>query len=196
MKLPVAIPKNFRYNIPNTKIGGSVMKLFVVVDMQKDFVDGALGTPEAEAIVAPAAEKLKQALAAGDTVVFTLDTHGADYLDTQEGKYLPVPHCIKGSAGWQLVPPLEALAQNCRRFEKPAFGSMELARFAAQEGFDAVELIGLCTDICVISNAMLLKAALPEAVISVDAACCAGVTPDSHRNALHAMKQCQIQVTE
>lgn len=170
------------------------MKLLVIVDMQKDFVDGALGTPEAVSIVPNVVKKVEQALAAGDTVVFTQDTHSEDYLSTQEGRNLPVPHCIRGSEGWRLVPPLEALAASCRIFEKPTFGSTQLAHFAAQEGFDAIELAGLCTDICVVSNALLLKAALPETEITLDPACCAGVTPASHLSALETMKMCQIKV--
>lgn len=170
------------------------MKLLVVVDMQNDFVTGALGTKEAEAIVPAVAEKVRAAVQAGTTVVFTQDTHGADYPETQEGRKLPVAHCIRGSKGWDLVPPLQPYQEGRRVFEKPAFGSLELADYAKGENFTEIEVIGLCTDICVISNVLLLKAALPEAEISVDAACCAGVTPESHRNALAAMSSCQVAI--
>lgn len=170
------------------------MKLLVVVDMQNDFVTGTLGTKEAVAVVPHVAEKVAEAVRAGDTVVFTQDTHGADYLDTQEGKNLPVVHCVKGTEGWSIIPQLQEYLPGRLCIEKPTFGSTGLAHYAAREGFDEIELIGLCTDICVISNAMVLKAALPEAKILVDSACCAGVTPGSHQNALEAMKMCQIGV--
>ena len=170
------------------------MKLLVVVDMQNDFVSGALGTREAEAIVPRVTAKVAAAVKAGDSIVFTQDTHGEDYLDTQEGRSLPVPHCVKGSEGWEIIPQLQAYVKGGQRMEKPAFGSMELAHYAARTGFEEIELVGLCTDICVISNAMLLKAALPEAEIAVDASCCAGVTPASHQNALEAMKMCQVRI--
>ena len=167
-------------------------RLLVVVDMQKDFIDGSLGTKEAQAIVPNVAEKIRKYQAAGDTVVFTLDTHGENYLDTREGKNLPVIHCIKNTPGWELDAALTDFEG--KRFEKPTFGSKDLAEWVSEQGFDAIELVGLCTDICVISNAMLVKAYLPEAEISVDASCCAGVTPQSHLNALEAMKMCQIEV--
>ena len=168
-------------------------KLLVVVDMQKDFIDGSLGTKEAAEIVPAAAAKIEQYLAAADTVVFTLDTHEENYLETQEGKKLPVLHCIRGSEGWMLDDSLAGYPG--KRFEKPAFGSMELADWARSQDFSGIELIGLCTDICVISNALLLKAALPETPIRVDASCCAGATPESHVNALKAMRSCQIDIT-
>ena len=167
-------------------------KLLVVVDMQNDFITGSLGTPEAQVIVPAVVQKVKDAIAAGDEVVFTLDTHGEDYLATQEGKRLPVVHCIKGTTGWQLESRLEGFA--LKRFEKPTFGSMEMARFAAEESYDEVELVGLCTDICVISNAMIVKAALPQARIVVDSHCTAGVSPQSHERSLEAMESCQIDV--
>lgn len=172
--------------------GCAMKRLLVVVDMQKDFIDGSLGTKEAQAIVPKVAEKIREYQAAGDEVVFTLDTHEENYPDTQEGKKLPVIHCIKNTAGWELDQALREFKG--KRFEKPSFGSKELAAWVAEEGFDGIELIGLCTDICVISNALLLKAYLPEAEITVDGSCCAGVTPQSHTNALEAMKMCQIQV--
>ena len=169
-------------------------KLLVVVDMQVDFVTGALGTEEARAIVPKVVEKVRSAIAAGTDVIFTQDTHGQDYLNTQEGRNLPVPHCIKGSEGWAVIPELREFTRGRMMVEKPTFGSVALGQAAAAMEYDEIELIGLCTDICVISNAMVLKANLPETPISVDAACCAGVTPASHLNALEAMKMCQIAV--
>lgn len=170
------------------------MRLLVVVDMQNDFIDGALGTREAQAIVPKVAEKIKNW---DGKIIFTRDTHFADYADTQEGKKLPVPHCIKGTFGWEISDRLEADG-DCVILDKPTFGSVELAESlksaAGAEEIEGIELVGLCTDICVISNALLLKAFYPEIPISVDAACCAGVTPESHRNALEAMKMCQIDV--
>lgn len=164
--------------------------LLVVVDMQKDFIDGALGTEEAQAIVPYVAEKIRSYEARGAEVVFTLDTHGEDYMDTMEGRKLPVKHCIRGTEGWRLCRELE----NCpgKRFEKNTFGSRELADYVAAGQYDSVELVGLCTDICVISNAMLIKAAVPDTPVKVDPACCAGVTPESHENALGAMAVCHI----
>jgi nicotinamidase-related amidase len=169
-------------------------KLLVVVDMQKDFVGGSLGTKEAACIVPKVAEKIEKALKEGWEVIFTKDTHGDDYLTTQEGKKLPVVHCIKGSDGWELIPELSQYEKQYPVVEKPGFGSKELAERVAKGGFEEAELIGLCTDICVISNALLLKAADPELVVRVDSACCAGVTPESHKNALEAMKMCQVIV--
>ncbi|MGI6094677.1 MAG: cysteine hydrolase family protein [Lachnospiraceae bacterium] len=169
-------------------------KLLVIVDMQKDFVDGALGTKEAQAIVEPVAEKIRREKANGAELVFTLDTHTEDYMNTQEGKHLPVIHCVKNTPGWMLTKRLQPLAEGERILEKPTFGSMELAGKVQQGGYDEIELIGLCTDICVISNAMLVKAAAPEVPVFVDASCCAGVTPQSHANALEAMKMCQIGI--
>lgn len=170
------------------------MKLLVVVDMQNDFIDGALGTKEAVAIVPAVAAKIKQAREAGDMVVFTRDTHQANYLETQEGKNLPVVHCVEGSSGWQISGRLDV--GESRIFDKPSFGSMELADFVATiKDLEEVELVGLCTGICVISNAFILKAKVPEVKISVDAGCCACVTPESHATALSAMRLCQVNVT-
>ena len=165
-------------------------KVLLVIDMQNDFIDGALGTPEAQAIV----ENVKKKIEGFDGQVwYTRDTHPENYMETREGKNLPVPHCIKGTAGWQITDALSALA--CHRIiDKPTFGSTELQALLVKEGMEDITLIGLCTDICVISNAMLCKAALPEAEITVDAACCAGVTPESHLRALEAMQICQIRV--
>lgn len=166
-------------------------KILIVVDMQKDFISGALGTAEAVSIVPAVIEKIK---GFDGEVVFTKDTHSTIYLDTQEGKNLPVPHCIKGTSGWELDEKISPLSKTCRIFEKPTFGSIELSEYIANGEYDHIELIGLCTDICVISNAMLLKAYLPEVKIVVDSSCCAGVTPESHENALSAMRMCQIEV--
>ncbi|MBQ9951745.1 MAG: cysteine hydrolase [Clostridia bacterium] len=169
------------------------MKLLIVIDMQNDFIDGALGTPEAVAIVDKVAEKIRAARASGAEVWFTRDTHEENYLTTQEGRNLPVPHCIRGTFGWEISPKLDVADSPV--IDKPTFGSVELAQKVAQlENLESAELIGLCTDICVISNAMLIKAQLPELPVKVDPSCCAGVTPASHENALNAMKMCQIDV--
>lgn len=169
------------------------MKLLVVIDMQNDFIDGALGTAEAVAIVDNVAEKIRAARATGDLVWFTRDTHEENYLETQEGRNLPVPHCIRGTAGWEISPKLDV--GDSVIIDKPTFGSVDLAQKVAQlENLESIELVGLCTDICVISNAMLIKAQLPELPVKVDPTCCAGVTPASHENALGAMKMCQIAV--
>ncbi len=170
------------------------MKYLIVVDMQNDFIDAALGTDEAVAIVPYVREKILEYRRAGQTVIFTRDTHHDDYLQTQEGRKLPVPHCIIDTAGWQISDRLQVLPEDLI-IDKPTFGSTELAHhMAAQNDVESIELVGLCTDICVISNAMLLKAALPEVAVSVDAKGCAGVTPESHKNALQAMSMCQIDI--
>lgn len=168
------------------------MNVLIVVDMQNDFIDGALGTAEAQAIVPAVAARIAQARAAGDTVIFTRDTHGEDYLGTQEGRRLPVVHCIKGTPGWEISAALPV--EDAPVVDKPSFGSCELAAMLAELSPDAVELIGVCTDICVISNALIVKANLPEVPMCVRASCCAGVTPESHENALNAMKACQIDI--
>ncbi len=167
-------------------------KLLVVVDMQKDFIDGSLGTREALAIVPNVKKKIEEYQAAEEDVLFTLDTHEEDYLDTQEGKNLPVVHCVRGTDGWELNDSLKEF--HGKKFEKNTFGSAALGEYVKDKEYDSIELIGLCTDICVISNALLIKAFLPETPIRVDSSCCAGVTPDSHENALNAMKICQIEV--
>ena len=169
------------------------MKYLIVVDMQNDFIDGALGTKEAVAIV----PKVKAKIESFDgKVIFTRDTHSEDYLATQEGKNLPVEHCIKGTDGWQIRDELDALRKS-EAVDKPSFGSVELAEMLKneKEDIESIELIGLCTDICVISNAMIIKAYLPETPIEIDASCCAGVTPESHNRALDAMAVCQIKIT-
>jgi len=168
------------------------MKILVVVDMQNDFIDGALGTKEAVAIVPNVVEKIKSY--DGEKIIFTRDTHEENYMETQEGKNLPVPHCIRGTKGWELNPVIEALRKE-DAIDKPSFGSMELASYLkSQENVESVEFVGLCTDICVISNVMITKAAIPEVPVIVDASCCAGVTPESHKNALEAMKMCQVKI--
>ena len=168
--------------------------ILIVVDMQNDFIDGALGTAEAVAIVPKVVEKVK---GFKGTVIFTRDTHGENYMQTQEGRNLPVPHCIKGSQGWEVCPALEPLRTGLT-IDKPTFGSAGLGRLLleldAKEPVGSITLVGLCTDICVISNAMIAKAFLPEVPVTVDAACCAGVTPESHCNALNAMKMCQVRI--
>ena len=167
--------------------------ILVVVDMQNDFIDGALGTKEAVAIVDNVVNTVKDF---NGRIIFTRDTHGKDYMDTREGRHLPVPHCIKDTEGWQIRKELQDLCGFV--IDKPCFGSMELAQLLIEENkkqaIDSVCFVGLCTDICVISNAMIVKSALPEIDVVVDAACCAGVTPQSHLNALEAMKMCQIAV--
>ena len=173
------------------------MKQFlIVVDMQKDFVDGALGSAGAQAIVPAVAEKIRSF---DGEIIVTYDTHEDDYMTTREGRFLPVPHCIRDTDGWQLNDAVaEALSDRAYTVvEKPTFGAVTLPEVVEQLAGDeefTVELIGLCTDICVVSNAMLLKAAFPEADMSVDAACCAGVTPASHQAALTTMSCCQITV--
>ena len=171
----------------------------IVVDMQTDFVDGALGTPEAVAILDNVTAKIKAYAADPDGVIFvTYDTHTESYMETSEGKHLPGPHCIKGTAGWALHPTVAAALEGVTytAVEKPTFGSVALPALVkeAAAGDFSVELIGLCTDICVVSNTLLLKAHYPEVSISVDASCCAGVTPDTHRAALTTMGMCQIEV--
>lgn len=177
-------------------------KVLVIVDMQKDFIDGALGTQEAVAIVPRVVEKIEEAQRDNVAIYVTLDTHTEDYLKTQEGANLPVPHCIKNTKGWALDEKIQAIMDSSTytAIEKGAFGSPDLAQQmkalyeAHQKEGVEVELIGVCTDICVITNALLIKAAAPEVKISVDASCCAGVTPGSHQTALEAMKMCQIAV--
>lgn len=173
-------------------------KLLIVVDMQKDFVDGALGSDHALAIVDNVVQKIEAFQ--GDIIV-TYDTHREDYLNTQEGKNLPVPHCIKGTPGWELDAKVQkALEKKTYKvIEKPTFGSTELPAYLKEHYGSApldIQLIGLCTDICVVSNALLLKANFLDAQISVDANCCAGVTVESHQAALTTMKMCQITVVE
>ena len=212
-------------NQNNNEKQGKGKHYLIVVDMQKDFIDGSLGTEEAQSIV----EKVKEKILSypKDRVYATLDTHGEDYLSTQEGKMLPVPHCIKGTEGWGLHPMLKDLILPDHFFEKGSFGSLSLAEFmrtlftkqVIEEATMAkntgnikdtveirgdaeigaypdftIELVGLCTDICVVSNALLLKAFLPEIPISVDSSCCAGVTKEKHLAALETLRSCQVEV--
>ena len=170
-------------------------KILVVVDMQNDFIDGALGTPEAVAIVENVKARIREYDPAD--VFVTMDTHKPDYLETQEGRNLPVEHCIKGTKGWQIRSDIAELLPDLHVYEKPTFGSVALAKdmaeIAANEEIE-IEVLGLCTDICVVSNALMLKAHMPEVKISVDPSCCAGVTPESHEAALKTMQMCQIGV--
>lgn len=170
-------------------------KILVVIDMQNDFIDGSLGTKEAEAIVENVKAKIREY--GTENVIATRDTHEVDYLETQEGKNLPVEHCIRGTDGWQIRSDIAELLADAVVYDKPTFGSTALARdlaeLAAREEIE-IELIGLCTDICVASNALLLKAFMPEVRISVDPSCCAGVTPEAHEAALRTMQSCQIQM--
>ena len=174
-------------------------KILVAVDLQNDFIDGALGTKEAQAIVPFAARRIREMREAGAEVFATLDTHEDDYMQTQEGWKLPVPHCIRGTDGWQLNTLIREALGDYIPVEKPSFGSTrlpELIRERTGRGDNmTIELLGLCTDICVVSNALYLKAALPETPISCDASCCAGVTPAKHEAALETMRSCQIRIT-
>lgn len=168
-------------------------KVIVVIDMQNDFIDGALGTKEAQAMLPHLVVKLEREKDA--LLIFTQDTHSKNYMETQEGRNLPVLHCIKPEKGWEIAPSLQPFVKKAAAvIEKPAFGSLELPKAVAKLQPDEVELVGLCTDICVISNAMILKTAFPELPVAVDASCCAGVTPASHDNALQAMKMCQVDI--
>lgn len=167
--------------------------VLVVVDMQNDFINGSLGSKEALAIVPKVKAKIEEYRNAGYEVIFTRDTHEDNYMKTQEGANLPVPHCLKNTGGWEITSVL--VTDGSTVINKPTFGSVNLAEAIRENYPDAeLELVGLCTDICVISNALVLKAFLPEVKITVDASCCAGVTPDSHKNALEAMKMCQINI--
>ena len=169
------------------------MKYLIVVDMQVDFISGSLGSAHAAAIVPNVVNKVK---GFDGQVIFTRDTHGADYLNTQEGRKLPVVHCVKDTAGWQICDELKPYVKHV--VDKITFGSVDLPEYIRSFGeeIDEIELCGLCTDICVISNAMLLKAAFPEIQITVDRTCCAGVTLDSHATALDAMKAVHIDIKQ
>lgn len=190
-------------------------KVLIIVDMQHDFVRGSLGTPEAVEIIPRVCGKMRTAIENGMELCFTLDTHREDYLNTQEGKNLPVVHCMEGTDGWKLEKELEELlfstenlispqefyeggTENIKVFRKEIFGSVSLAEYIKElyqkDDNLEVELVGLCTDICVVSNAILLKSFLPELKIVVDASCCAGVTVESHRMALETLKMCQVSV--
>ncbi len=170
------------------------MNLLIVVDMQNDFINGSLGTKEAQAIVPAVKARILEAMEDRWQVIFTKDTHSIDYLKTQEGKNLPIKHCLRGSDGWQLHPELQDLSIGSSVFEKGSFGSLELAEYVSSLNPDAIEVIGLCTDICVVSNVALLKAYCPEVPMSVRANCCAGVTPEAHEHALATMKSLQVEI--
>ena len=164
-------------------------KTLIVVDMQNDFIDMALGTEEAVAILPAVKEKIREYAERGDEIIYTRDTHGEDYLDTPEGAKLPVPHCIRGTKGWEIYDGL--YVEGCRIIDKPNFG---WPSWAEEHLVGEVELIGLCTDICVVSNALIIKAVYPEAKVTVDASCTAGVTPESRSAALTTMRMCQIDI--
>ena len=185
-------------------------KVLIVVDMQNDFIDGPLGTPEAQAIIPNVKKKIEEYRSRGDEIIFTRDTHYSDYLNTNEGKHLPVEHCIYDTNGWEICKELDTSVA-AYIIDKLNFGYTDWAdylcdfRYTAGDDIwsavfetedpESIELVGLCTDICVVSNALILKAIFPEADITVDASCCAGVTPESHKAALTTMKMCQINVT-
>ncbi len=164
------------------------MKTLLVIDMQNDFIDGSLGTKEAVAIVDKVKAKIEEYRTNGDRVIFTRDTHHENYMDTNEGKHLPVVHCIEGTEGWQIR---EGLAfDGAEIIDKPSFGYTNWKTY----DFEEVEIIGLCTDICVVSNALIIKALFPEIRVCVDPACCAGVTPESHEAAIKTMQMCQVEI--
>ena len=168
-------------------------KVLIVIDMQNDFIDMALGTKEAQAIVPNVKAKIGEYQNESNRIIFTRDTHGDDYLNTAEGKKLPVPHCIKGSKGWQIADGL--YADGCEIIDKPNFGWLGWDKSGFEKSADyTIEIIGLCTDICVVSNALIIKTMYPDAKVVVDSACCAGVTPETHTAALETMKMCQIDV--
>ena len=169
-------------------------KYLIVVDMQNDFIDGSLGTPEAQAIVPAAAARIRRAIEEGYTVIATKDTHEENYLETAEGRKLPVRHCIRGTHGWQIADAIADALGDSTTVEKPTFGCVRLPEMIEPGDRLTIEVIGLCTDICVVSNALLVKAFFPEARICVDSACCAGVTPEKHDAALVTMASCQIDV--
>jgi len=169
------------------------MRMLIVVDMQNDFIDGVLGSASALKIVDSVSQKIADYRDTKSPVIFTRDTHNGEYLKTQEGKNLPIPHCIHNTDGWNISSKLDA--RDSLIVDKQSFGSLDLAKaISGYEALTEIELIGLCTDICVISNALILKAAFPEVKITVDASCCAGITPESHKNALNSMKMCQVSV--
>ena len=169
-------------------------KVLIVVDMQNDFIYGPLGTKEAQAIVPKVKEKIEEYNTRGDLVIFTRDTHTNNYLETNEGKYLPIEHCIKYTEGWKIIDEISHFGDHI--FNKDTFGYHRWFTLAGIKGLSEIEMVGVCTDICVISNALILKMEFPEANIIVDATCCAGTTPEKHAAALEVMKSCQIEVIE
>ena len=174
------------------------MKTLIVIDMQKDFIDGALGTPEASAILPKVKAKIAAYRARGDEIIFTRDTHGPDYMETSEGRNLPVVHCVKGTEGWEI--PAELDITGCEHIDKPSFGwtgwgtVLENGEKVPRKPYEEIEMIGVCTDICVVSNALILKALYPEVPVTVDASCCAGVTPEKHKATLVVLRSCQVNV--
>lgn len=174
------------------------MKVLIVVDMQNDFVTGALNNKEAVKIVPNVVNKVRQAMADGETIIFTRDTHDDSYMKTEEGKNLPVPHCLQNTFGHEIVPELKEYSLKADIIDKPVFGSIELGnklkQVLATEDTPIIEFVGVCTDICVISNTVIARSAMPNAHIIVDASCCAGVTPESHRMALKAMSALQVEI--
>lgn len=180
------------------------MKYLIVVDMQNDFIDGALGTPEAQAIVDKVCDKIQELREKGYEIIATRDTHFGEeesdeakhYMNTQEGRNLPVPHCIYGTEGWQIADRVKEAMGNVKVFDKYTFGSEEMAHYMKSVQPEEIELLGLCTDICVVSNALMIKAFLPEVPMRIAADCCAGVTVESHNAALQTMRMCQIEVYE
>ena len=171
------------------------MKVLAIIDMQKDFIDGALGTKEAVSIVPKVAARLKKAREDGETVVFTRDTLHADYLSTQEGRKLPVPHCLSGSKGWELYGRVKDLSEGCLCFEKNTFGSDKLFDYLRLQLFDRIELVGLVSNICVLVNAALAGAASPDSVVSVDASCTASFDPSLHEKTLDVLSGIQVEIT-
>ena len=163
-------------------------KTLIVIDMQNDFIDGSLGTAEAVNIVGNVVSKIQEYNSRGDEIIFTRDTHHENYMETNEGKHLPVVHCIEGTKGWEIREELDT--EGAKIINKPSFGYTGWKDF----DFEEVELVGLCTDICVVSNALMIKAHFPEIKVSVDASCCAGVTPESHEAALKTMQMCQVEI--
>ena len=163
-------------------------KTLIVIDMQNDFIDGSLGTAEAVQIVGNVAAKIQEYKSRGDEIIFTRDTHHENYMETNEGKHLPVVHCIEGTKGWEIREELDT--EGAKIIDKPSFGYTGWEDY----NFEEVELVGLCTDICVVSNALIIKALFPEIKVSVDSGCCAGVTPESHEAALKTMQMCQVEI--
>ena len=176
------------------------MKILIVIDMQNDFITGVLGNADTASVVGKVVKKINDfhETEKDGRIIATLDTHFENYLSTQEGKNLPIPHCIKGTNGWNLVDQIKSvLSENDLIINKETFGAIDLSDVIGKMGVvDEIQIIGVCTDICVISNAIILKAAFPEVPIKVISSCCAGVTPESHENALNAMKVCQIIIEE
>ncbi|MDE5679617.1 MAG: cysteine hydrolase [Lachnospiraceae bacterium] len=170
-------------------------KALVVIDMQNDFITGVLGNDECRAVVPQVVKRVQEAIEDGRDIIFSQDTHQENYLSTQEGRKLPVLHCVQNTDGWKIISELAEIAiQRGIVFTKETFGSRAIAEYIKEHNYDEVELVGVCTDICVISNAMIIKAFAPESEIFVNESCCAGVTPQSHKTAIEAMKSCQITI--